>query len=116
MKKFFFGLLLLTFVLTMIPAQQNPSITIVNNTGFVVYYVYISSTADPNWGPDRLDANQVLRNGDSFTMVLPHPVNVVNRYDIRLVDLDGDSYIKWDHPVTANARIVFNFNDIVWDY
>lgn len=92
--------------------QNLPGVTIVNNTGFTVYYVYISQTASQNWGTDTLGSS-VLSNGSSTSVRLPYPLNVVNRYDIKLVDKDGDSYIKWDVPVTANASIVFTFNDFV---
>jgi hypothetical protein len=111
MKKVTFCFLLLMACLIALPAQQNPSITIVNNTGYTVFYVYISSTASTNWGSDRLASNQVLRHGQSVSLELPHPINVVNRYDIRLIDLDGDSYTKWNVLVSANSRIVFTFDD-----
>ena len=96
MKKLFLGFLFLTLIVTSPFAQVNPSITIVNNTGYEVWYVYISQTTSSTWGDDFLDPNQVLRNGESATFTLPFPLNVVNRYDIHLIDLDGDSYTQWD--------------------
>jgi hypothetical protein len=92
-------------------ANDGPPITIVNNTGYLVYYVYISPTTSNLWGPDRLAANQTLPNGQSVTLRLPHPLNVTNRYDIMLEDLDGDTYTKFNVTVTANGRIVFTFSD-----
>jgi len=94
------------------PAQSNPSITIVNNTGYTVYYVYISPTTHTSWGNDRLGSDQVLRNGNYVTLRLPYPLSEVSRYDIRLTDLDGDTYTRMNVLVTANARIVFTFDDI----
>ncbi|MCL2519507.1 MAG: hypothetical protein FWE37_00685 [Spirochaetaceae bacterium] len=93
--------------------QQNSTITIVNRTGFTVFFVYFSPVADNYWGPNRLRSNQVLRNGQSVTLPLPHPLNVTNRYDFRLVDLDGDSYIKQNILVTNNSAIIFTFSDFV---
>jgi tetratricopeptide (TPR) repeat protein len=91
---------------------NGPSITIVNNTGYTVYYVYISPTASDDWGDDRLASNQVIMNGQSASLQLPHPINVVNRYDIRLKDSDGDTYTKMNVLVSANGRIEFTIRDI----
>jgi len=92
-------------------SQQNPSITIVNNTGYTIWYVYISETTIDSWGQDRLADDEVLDNDASVSLQLPYPINVVNRYDIKLIDLDGDSYTKMDVLVSANSRIVFTFDD-----
>jgi hypothetical protein len=92
---------------------QNPSVTIVNNTGYTVFFVHMSPPAAPEWGPDMLASNQVLHNGQSATLRLPVPLNVVNRYDIMLIDSDGDAYIKRNVLISTNSRIVFTFDDFV---
>ena len=109
MKKFAFALLFLLPFITALFAQSQVSITVVNNTGYEVYYVYISPSASSYWGEDRLPWNQTLRNNQSVSLQLPDPRQ--NRYNIRLIDLDGDSYTKMNVPVSANARIVFTFDD-----
>ena len=91
--------------------QEKPRITIVNNTGYTVYYVYISQTATDDWEEDVMDED-VLMSGDSVNVRLQYPLNVTNRYDIQLVDEDGDSYTKWDVLITPNARIVFTIADL----
>jgi hypothetical protein len=90
--------------------QQNRSITIVNNTGYTIFYAYISETTLTTWGPDRLRSDQVIRNGESVSLELPNPR--ISRYDIRLVDSDRDEYIKMDVNTSTNNRIVFSFSDI----
>jgi hypothetical protein len=90
----------------------NPSITIVNNTGYTIFYVNLSSTASDSWGSDRLGSNQTIQNGSSVSIHLDYPLNVVNQYDIRLKDSDGDTYTKWRVSVSANARIVFTISDL----
>ena len=90
----------------------NPTITIVNETGYTVWYLRISTSSDDMWGPDRLASDQVLHNGQSFTMVLPHRLSVTNKYDIQLEDSDGDTYSKYNVTVSDNDRIIFRFNDI----
>jgi len=93
-------------------APQNPTITIVNNTGYTAHYVYLTETTSNTWGQDRLRSDQVLRNGESVSIQLPHPINNVNQYDFRLVDSDGDVYDKINITVSANSRIEFTMSDI----
>ena len=93
-------------------SNDGPPITIVNNTGYLVYFLYISPTTSDVWGEDRLASDQTLANGQSVSVNLPHPLNVTDRYDIMLEDLDGDTYSKYNVTVTANSRIVFTFDDI----
>jgi len=114
MKKAIFFLSILLLFTGLASAQNLPSITLVNNTGYTVWYVYISQTASDSWGNDWLASNEILRSGSAVTFTLPYPLNVVNRYDIKIVDSDGDSYTKWDVRVNANSRIVFTFDD--FDY
>jgi len=93
------------------PTYDGPEITIVNNTGYTVWYVYVSPVSDDSWGIDRLDSNQVLANGQSVTIRLPFPLEIVDLYDIMLEDSDGDTYTKSDLLLSAGSRIVFTFND-----
>ena len=89
----------------------NPSITIVNNTGRTIWYVNISSTASSSWGDDFLASNEVLTNGSSKIITLPHPINVVNRYDMRLVDQDNIQFVKANVQVSDGMRVVFTAGD-----
>ena len=89
------------------------TVTIVNNTGYLVYYVYFSPTSDQYWGPDRLSATQTLRNGQSVTLNLPYPISQYNRYDFLLVDLDGDGYVRSNVQLRGGDRIVFTFSHFV---
>jgi len=95
--------------------DNRPLITIINNTGYTVWYVYVTPSTADHWGDDLLRPDQVLRNGESVSIRLGQQLSVVNRYDIQLIDLDGDSYTKWDIIITPNARITFIFDDIDWD-
>lgn len=111
MRKITFSFLFFLASLAVLSAQQNPSITIVNNTGYEIWYVYISQTDSDSWGPDWLGSDETIPNGGSVSLRLQQPINAVNRYDIMLEDLDGDTYTKMDVQVSANARIVFTFDD-----
>ena len=93
-------------------ASAQPSITLVNNTGYDIWWVYISLPDDESWGDDLLDDNEILDNGQSLTINLPYTISSVNRYDIMLEDSDGDGYYKMNTAVTDNARIVFTLADL----
>ena len=94
-------------------ASATSSITIVNSTGYEVWYVFVSPVDSDEWGDDLLASDQVLPNGDSFTYALPKPLHT--NYDIRLIDLDDDAYIKWRVNVTEKSMIIFTFDDFVSD-
>ncbi|MDR1866837.1 MAG: hypothetical protein LBQ77_01055, partial [Treponema sp.] len=53
-------------------AQNRPSITIVNNTGYTVYYLYISQSTATEWEEDIL-GDAVISNGDSINVRLAEP-------------------------------------------
>jgi hypothetical protein len=111
MKKLFFaGLFLLAGVFAL-SAQTLPSVRIINNTGYDIYYLYVSSSDDDEWGEDIL-GKDVLEDGMTFTYRLPVPLNRVSLYDFMAEDEDGDSYTKMEVSVTNNARIVFTLDDI----
>ena len=93
-------------------AQNLPSIVIVNNTGYEVWYIYVSPSEDDSWGSDVLGPEQTIPNGRTFTYRLPQPLSRVKSYDIMLEDRDGDTYSKYRISVANNSRIVFTFDDI----
>ena len=91
--------------------DNRPLITIINRTGFTIWYVYVSPTTSTSWGSDILRPDQVLTNGQSINIRLGQPLNQTNRYDIRIIDLDGDSYTKRNVLISNNATITFTFDD-----
>jgi hypothetical protein len=111
MKKFTGYVFFLMFLGGLAAAQDLPRVTIVNNTGYMVYYVYISQTATDDWEEDIM-GDDVLPNGDSVRVRLSYSLNVTNRYDIRLEDEDGDTYTKWNVLITPDSRIVFTISDL----
>lgn len=65
-------------------AQSRVTFEVYNESGFEIRYLYMSSTADTSWERDLLGSG-VLHSGYHI------PVNVVpGRYDLKLVDEDGD--------------------------
>ncbi|WP_144299999.1 Tat pathway signal protein [Elioraea rosea] len=60
----------------------NPNFRLVNRSGRTIVEVYVSSSNDQNWGPDRLGQN-VLGAGQSMIVTLPRDGNCV--FDMRVV-------------------------------
>ena len=115
MKKIITCILFLFFAVFAANAQDRSYIHIVNNTGYEIYFVFMSSSYENSWGPDLLAEDQTLQNGETFTYQLPYFLRDVEIYDILLEDLDGDTYTKWGVAVTANAIIIFTIDDIDFD-
>ena len=113
MKKIAFCLILLVFVMGFASAQEFfPEITIVNNTGYPIYEMYISPDFDDYWGNDWLKGRTV-RNGESVTFRMEWPLFEASVYDICLVDTDDDTYTRMGVNImpTSGRRIVFTFDD-----
>ena len=112
MKKKFITILFLLLFAGFISAQELPTITIINNTGYTIYYMYVSPSSDDNWGKDCL-GDSVLYDSGSFTVKLPYRLNQENRYDIKLVDEDDDAYTKMNILLNRqNNTVEFVFDDI----
>jgi hypothetical protein len=86
-----------------------PQVRIVNNTGFLVYYMYVVASTAQYWGDDKLGRG-TLSNGGSVSIGLPS--SNTNRYGIKLKDLDGDTYTKWNIPISNNQTITFTIQDL----
>ncbi|HYF07247.1 MAG TPA: hypothetical protein VD970_06470 [Acetobacteraceae bacterium] len=66
-------LILLALLLGAWPAGAqpgDPSFTLVNRSGRVIYELYVSPSSDSRWGSDRLGRG-VLQDGQSFALRLP---------------------------------------------
>ena len=101
--------------LSVLSEKEHMQITIVNNTGFPIWYVYISPSADNSWGDDLLADDQIIDDGESVVLHLQYSEG--NRYDIMLEGSVGDIYIKYDEKITDKSRIIFTFDDIdIWRY
>ncbi|MCL2765453.1 MAG: hypothetical protein FWD40_09280 [Treponema sp.] len=118
MRKIFLGLLLFVLIAGFASAQQTafPEITIVNNTGYPMYEMYISPDFDDYWGQDWLKGRTV-RNGESVTFRMEWPLSEASVYDICLVDTDDDTYTRMGVNITRaqDRRLTFTFDDFDYD-
>jgi hypothetical protein len=85
---------------------QSRSVTILNNTGYTIYHVYVSPSNVRSWQEDLLGANQIFLNGYEIDVDLPRG----GQWDIMLEDEDGDTYTKY--RISAGSRINFTISDL----
>jgi len=85
------------------------SVNLMNLTGHVIWYVYISPSFSDTWGFDRLDSDQIIEHGKSATVPLPIPVAVYNEYDILLEDSEGNTYSRFSVKMTSEEQNAFLF-------
>ena len=95
---------------TSVSAQKGGSyVTIKNNTGYTIWYIYVSPSSSTSWGVDLLGSS-VLMNGR--TARVPLPQNNNNQFDIRLVDNEQDSYTRYNVRLVANQTVEFKISDL----
>jgi len=92
-------------------AQNISTIRIMNSTGYPCQALWIKQAGSNDWGNRHNLENGVLRNGQSSTVRFSSPINTAYRYDIALIDSDGDFYIK--NNIIINGLITFTFDDFV---
>lgn len=88
-------------------------VTIVNGTGYEIWYVYVSPADADSWGKDRL-GDDVVPAGDSFLVCLPG-YDETCIFDIRVEDSEGDSYIKLDVDLCALESLEFTLEDLYFE-
>lgn len=83
--------------------------TIQNNSSYDIHYIFMSSTRDPNWGPDQLRPDQILGAGQAvrFSGV------VCDNYDLKLVDEDGDECVQNGVQICESTTLVINQQDLL---
>lgn len=73
-------------------------VDITNSTGFVITQIFVSPQSSTNWGSNLLDG-QTLGVGETYRVNLSQYSEAI--FDIKLVDVDGDSYSFPAFDVTA---------------
>ncbi|MDR2417727.1 MAG: leucine-rich repeat domain-containing protein [Treponema sp.] len=81
-------------------------LTVVNNTGYTFYYLYISPSDSDTWGRDVL-GDQVLYDRQSFRYALPYN----GTWDIMAEDSDEDTYTR-RLTVTADTTLALTLDDL----
>lgn len=75
------------------------SLTLVNNSGKKVCYVYISPNTNDSWGDDWLGEEEIIRPGESRTFYLEPGF-----YDLRADDCDGEPIAEeYDEEISGDV-------------
>jgi hypothetical protein len=83
-------------------SMETVSLTLYNDSGTTICYVYISPSADTSWGDDRLGSAETVPSGESrrFT-VLPET------YDLRAEDCNSNALsTRWEVTVADSTEWV----------
>ena len=91
-------------------------ISIVNDTNYDVELILVVPAGFEDWegGQRFLRPGQFLFDGEDFTAQVDVDRFGTFVYDIMLIDVDGDSYIKWDVNFELQTQIIFTLDDLVW--
>lgn len=88
-------------------AEELWTLDIVNRTGYDIYYVYAShSSSECCFCDDALGSDRIFASGDTFTLSWKPSLYRSPWFDIRVVDVEGDSYSFLDVDVTGEALVV----------
>ena len=83
-------------------------IEVTNDTGYDIYFLYISHEDSNSWEEDVLGSD-ILFNGETVRVdVTGYPSSV---FDIQAVDEDGDTYTLWGVDI-ALYDVTFTLDDL----
>jgi hypothetical protein len=114
MNKYIGYVFFLMFFGGFVSAQNLPRVTVVNNTGYTIYSMYIVQSETDDGTEDFLQG-RVLNNENSYQVRLRYPLNVKNMCQIRLIDENGNFYEKFHISLKSDTRIVFTRDDFYGD-
>ncbi|MCL2138246.1 MAG: hypothetical protein FWH41_01815 [Treponema sp.] len=83
---------------------------VVNDTGFTVKNVFVCKAGEKNWGKNYLTNN--LSKGQHITINLGVPPDDAALYNVRIIDVDGDAYTKYNLEIKRRDRISIGIGDM----
>ena len=86
----------------------NGYVEVTNNTGYTIYYLYVSNTSSGEWEEDVLGSD-VLSDGETVRVNVKQAES--EYFDIRAVDEDDDSYTLWNVDI-ASRDVAFTLADL----
>jgi hypothetical protein len=99
--------LLVLITAGLLVAASAATIEITNGTGsWDIYYIYISPSTSDSWGDDWL-GSEIMSPGDTWEFTVQS-----GTWDIKLVDEDGDEYIRYNVPVSGTYTWYATLDDL----
>ena len=69
-------------------------VSLTNDTGYDMWYIFFSPGDSNMWGVDMLDEETILYDGEILSLFVPVS-RETTRYDVQSVDEDEDEYYFW---------------------
>ena len=89
------------------------SFSVRNDTPFIIVNIFIRRAGDTSWGDNILQ--QPLYSGRSFAVRLGESFDGTSLYSIRMVDIDGDRYTKYDIIIEERSTIPLGVGDFEFE-
>lgn len=91
-------------------------ITFYNDTGYDIWYIFVSPGDSEYWGPELLGADRVLEDGQFLGFWIHYPESS-NEFDIMAIDDDGYTFVQYGFEISDDeeAEIWFEFDDLLED-
>ena len=83
-------------------------VEVTNDTGFDIYFLYVSHGKSKSWEEDVLDED-ILRNGQTVRVTVNGAKSEI--FDIRVEDEDGDTYTLWNVDI-SERDVTFTLDDL----
>ncbi|SDW07133.1 hypothetical protein [Marinobacter mobilis] len=78
-------------------------VEVTNNTGYDIYYLYVSNEHSDEWEEDVL-GDDILADGETVRVTVRKQKSSV--FDIRAEDEDGDTYTIWDLDIARRDLVL----------
>lgn len=85
------------------------SVKFKNNSKWDIHSLYLSPVNEEEWGPDQLGDNVVIGSKTTFTLTSIEP----DKYDMKLVDEDGDECIVKGLKLGTDTETVINDSNLL---
>lgn len=78
-----------------------------NESGYTIWYLYVSPSTDDNWGPDQLGSS-VLSPGETYSISIS---DCDREYDFRAEDDESGSWEEFDVYLSCGSTHDWNLYD-----
>jgi hypothetical protein len=86
-------------------------LTIINKTGYEIHQIHIASKQETTWGKSLM-LDKIIPNGGSFMVRLHAKHDKGCIFDIKIIDQDGDTYVKMNINLCSVNKLVFTEKDL----
>ena len=104
----FFALLVVLVVCSPAAVAFDGYVEVTNDTGFTIYFLYVSPGKAKTWEEDVLDED-ILKDGQTVRVTVNGAKSEI--FDIRVEDEDGDTYTLWNVDISTED-VTFTLDDL----